>query len=207
MANIKTVSPEGRMRHVKVFQAVLNYNGDAMEKSVVLLIPKTADLSGLQQAITRVAAEEWGAKVPPGLRRLTTGQKPILKDGDEKYETQTPEKKPMYEEYRGCWVLSASCQEKQPIVILDPNRCAIVEETDIYDGCYGKVVINISAYTSKPRMGFAGEPMLSIRLVALQKTKDGDPIETSVIDAPTDDELNAFFGGGSSGKGFDLDNL
>lgn len=177
MADIKVVTPEGRFRWLNVFEGKLNYKGNANEKSATLLISKKSSLAQLESAWTEVAQAEFKGKIPGALRRITGGQKPILKDGDEVYATKDEEKKEMYEAYRGCWVLAATCPEEAPLRVLGPDSTDIYDPADIYDGAYGQLVINLSCYTAKSRPTFPGGAMCSVTLLGVKKTRDGEPIE------------------------------
>jgi hypothetical protein len=199
MANVKVLTPEGRLRWVNVFEAKMNYAGTALEKSVTLLIPKKSSLAPLEKAWMEAARAEFGGKVPGSLRKIAGGAKPIVRDGDEYYDTKDDDKKPMYEEYRGCWFITPSCKETQPLRILDQRGVDIMDPADLYDGAYGQAVIELSTYTAKSRPGFPGGPMCSVTLFGLKKTRDGEPIEGASSATPlTDAELDALFGTVSS---------
>lgn len=195
MSNVKVLTPEGRFRWVNIFAAKRNYKGTADVKSIALMIPKKSSLANLEKAYRQAATEEFKGKVPPSLRKLTGGQKPILKDGDEVYATRDDDKKGMYEEYQGCWIIQPEADEHFPLRILGPDGNDIYDPAEIYDGAYGQIVVNMSAYTAKAREGFPGGPMMSISLLGVKKTRDGEPIETSGGAAPlSDEETRSLFG-------------
>ena len=198
MSNIKVLTPEGRFRFIHVFTPTQDMKGNEIH-DVTLLIPKTSSLSTLEKAREDAAKEEFKGKIPGPLRRITGGQKPICKDGDEYYDTRDDDKKPMYEEYRGCWVLASSCPITAPLHIRDENNAEIFDAAQIYDGAYGQLVLNFSAYSAKARKEFAGGPMLSVTLLAVRKTRDGEAIETvGSSKGMSEEEVNAFFGAASS---------
>jgi hypothetical protein len=194
MANEKVLTQEGRIRWVNVFQARADMNGK-MKKSICLLIPKKSSIASLTSAWEKLAKEEFKGKVPGSLRRITGGQKPILKDGDEVYATRDEDKQEAYECYRDCWVLQPSCNENDPLRILGPDASDLIDPAELYDGCYGQIVINISVYQSKAKPGYVGGPMCSVTLLGVRKTRDGEPIEGGGGAKLTDDDLNRFFGG------------
>ena len=195
MSNAKALTPEGRFRWVNVFTAKRNYNGDKDVKSIALMIPKKSSLKNLETAYRQAAVEEFKGKIPGALRKLTGGQKPILKDGDEVYDTRDDDKKPMYEEYRGCWILQPEADANFPLRILGPDGAELFDPADIYDGAYGQLVINMSAYSAKSRPGFPGGPMMSVSLLGVKKTRDGEVIETTGgATALSDAEVASLFG-------------
>lgn len=202
MANVKVLTPEGRFHWLHVFEATDNFKGTAKEKSLTLLIPKSANVSDLEKARDAAAKEEFNGKIPGPLRKIIGGQKPVLKDGDEYYETRDDDKKDMYEMYRGHWVLNVTCPEAQALRVLGPDGGDIYDPADLYNGCYGRVVINLSAYTAKTRPDFPGGPMLSVKLLGLRKTRDGELFETEGSGTTlTDDEVEKFFGIQSAASG------
>lgn len=197
MANVKVLTPEGRARFTHIFRPTQDMKGKDI-KAITVLIPKTSSLAVLEKGREDAAKEEFKGKVPGALRRITGGQKPICKDGDEYYDTRDDDKKPMYEEYRGCWALTANCDVTAPLHIRDEKNAEVFDSAEIYDGCYVQVVLNLSVYTAKSRPDFPGGPMLSVTLLAVRKTRDGEVIETAASGGMSQEEVDAFFGAASS---------
>lgn len=198
MSNVRVRSMEGRVRFAHVFTPTDNFNRDGKEKTITLCIPKTANLAVFEKARMKAAKDEFNGKVPPALVKITGGQKPILKDGDEYYETREEEKKPMYESHKGCWILAVACKPTANLRILDEVGNDMADPAELYDGCYAEVLINFSCYMSKSRTGYVGGPILSRELLVVKKTRDGEPIEAGDAAPLTDEELKKYFGGAAS---------
>jgi hypothetical protein len=195
MAYQQVITPEGRFRWVNIYSPKKNYKGNKNVRSVALLIPKTSSLKLMQDAYNKCAAAEFKGKVPASMRKLIGGQKPIIRDGDEIYSTRDDDKKPMYEEYIGCWVIQPDCEETFALQIRDAQGAVLVDPAEIYDGAYGQLVVNFNSYMSKPAEGYLGGPMMSIHLLMVKKTRDGEPIEgTGGPKALTEADVSQYFG-------------
>ena len=200
MATKRIMSPEGRLRFIAAFEGKLNFNGDGKEKSVVVLIPKTASVKQLTDAWTACAQEEFIGKIPGGLRKILGGQKPVLKDGDEIYATKDEDKQDMYKEYQGCWVFQPACEERFKLTIRNADNTDIFDPAELYDGCYGRAFISLEVFSSK-KWG----AQCKVKLLGIQKTRDGEALGGGTTTPMSDDEANKFFGGGVQTE--DLDNL
>ena len=72
------------------------------------------------------------------------------------------------EECRGHWVFTAS--SKQAPQVVDMNLNPIINQTDVYSGCYARVCVNFFPYNSNGKRG------VGIGLNAVQKIEDGEPL-------------------------------
>ena len=79
-----------------------------------------------------------------------------------------PNGEPFGEECRGCWVFTAS--SKQPPQVVDVNLNPIINQSDVYSGCYARVCVNFFPYNSNGKRG------VGIGLQAVQKLEDGEPL-------------------------------
>lgn len=70
--------------------------------------------------------------------------------------------------YAGCYFVNCSSSQKPGIV--DENRQAILNENDIYSGCYGNLDINFYAFNTSGNKGVAAG------LNNIQKIRDGEPL-------------------------------
>jgi len=149
--NVKT--PEFRMSFVNVFQPrATNPDGTGEKKySLVMLFPKGADLSALKADVARVSKEKWGDKIPKGLRNP-------LKEVD-------PEERDEYQP--GMVRVSATSKQKPGLV--DAKVQPIIDESEIYSGCWGRASVRAFAYDVNGNRG------VSFGLQNLQKTRDDAP--------------------------------
>lgn len=135
-----------------------------------ILIPKTdtATMSAVSAAIQAATAEGadklWNGKTPANL-------KSPLKDGDERDDPN----------YKGCWILRPWSKEAHPPKVMDTNLQPIVDQSEIYGGCYCRLNINFYAYD------FNGQKGINCGFDAgIVKVKDGEPFgggRTSAEDA------------------------
>lgn len=189
MSNALYKTPEGRTSFMKIFKPEMNFNETGKEYSLRLLIPKSENLSDLKDLWNGLAEEVFDRKDIKRLRPLFSSGDPFedkgaIVDGDWKYENVDDDKKGTYEAYKGCWVLTAKCQDKFPPAIVDAHKQEIMSEADFASGDYAIIVIEISGYLNKKLKS----PQMSVRLKAVQKTREGE----------------RFSGGSSSGAALDM---
>ena len=148
--------PEGRLSFTNLFKKV-KFGGvnstSTPEYSCSILFDDKADLSKLEKAINTL-------KTANGIRKL---KNEIIKDGDDKD----------YAGYAGMRYVTVRSLQKPKVV--DNNLQPIIDEEDIYSGCYGITKATVSFYDSK-------EFGKGVRLCvdAVMKTRDGDRLGGSV---------------------------
>ena len=155
MSNTRVVTGRVRFSFPHVFNPFA-MEGQAPKYSVQLLIPKTdvETVQAIRSAIEAAKQEgviKFGGKVPAIL-------KTPLRDGDLE--------KPDREEYKGHYFMSCSSKTRPGVV--DRNRQPILDETDVYGGCYGRVSLNFYAFNTSGNKGIA------CGLNNLQKLEDGE---------------------------------
>lgn len=137
-------------------------NGSEPKYSVSCIIDKSDKdvITKIQKAI-EVAKEEgkgkWGGKIPANL-------KTPLRDGD----IDRPED----EAYENSMFLNAN--SKQAPQVVDKKVQPILDQSEVYSGCYGNVSITFYAYNSNGNKGVAAG------LGNVQKLKDGEPLGSRV---------------------------
>lgn len=171
MSNVTT----GRVRFsfTNIFTPRAPQEGQGEPKySLTILIPKTdvATLQAIQQAM-EVAVQEgiantFGGSRPPRLNMP-------LYDGDGVRPTSG---EPFGEECKGHMVMTASSLQ-QPSVV-DVNVQPIINQAEIYSGCYGRVSLRFFAYNKNGNKG------VGCGLGNVQKLADGEPLSgrTSAAD-------------------------
>jgi hypothetical protein len=83
--------------------------------------------------------------------------------------------------YRDSWFINATSKNKPGIVDKDLNQ--VLDSTEVYSGCYGRVNVNFYAFDVSGNRGIA------CGLNHVQKTADGEPLAggVSVEDAFAED--------------------
>lgn len=133
-------------------------NGSEPKYSVSCIIDKDDKdtIVKLQKAI-ELAKEEgkgkWGGKIPANL-------KTPLRDGD----IDRPED----EAYSGAMFLNANSRQAPQVV--DKKVQPILDQSEVYSGCYGRVSVTFYAYNSNGNKGIAAG------LGNVQKLRDGEPL-------------------------------
>lgn len=153
---------------------------DKKKYSTSLLIPKgdSTTINNLNMAMNHafVAGQKkgyWGANAP-GKFKLP------LRDGD----AEAAEKG---EEYAGHWFLNAS-SIRQPRIV-DINRQDIITESEVYSGCFARVVLNLFPFNNRGNKG------IGCGLEVIQKLADGEPLGGAPVD------LEAALGNWDDGSG------
>ncbi len=151
----------------------VNGTGDP-KYSCCLLIPKsdTKTVQRLQAMIERikkdpVALAKWGGKLPP-----EKSFKSPLRDGDEEKDD---------ENYAGCYFINANASEKRHPRIIDRQCNDVLDQDEVYSGCYANVKIGLFSFSASGNKGSGAG------LEVIQKVRDGERLS-----------------GGSSLKGFDV---
>lgn len=156
-----------RLSFCHVWQPQAPQGGGDPKYSVTILIPKTdtatlnaiyAEMESTKQA---GVSSQWGGVLPPIV-------KIPLYDGD----GVRPSGEPFGPECHGHMVMTASCKN-QPSVV-DTNIQPILNQSEIYSGCYARVNINFFAYNQ------AGNKGLGCGLNCIQKVGDGEPLAGGV---------------------------
>lgn len=152
-----------RLSFTHLFEPHANNPGQEAKYSVTVLVPK-ADIATKQRidaaetaAKRQGVAKCWGGNMPPMVATA-------IHDGD----GVRPNGEAFGEECRDCWVFTAS--SKQPPQVVDVNLNPIINQSDVYSGCYARVCVNFFPYNSNGKRG------VGIGLQAVQKLEDGEPL-------------------------------
>lgn len=141
----KVITGKVRFSYVNIFKSRA-FQPDQDEKySICLLIPKKdkktlADIKkAVNEAIQQGIAEKWGGKKPANLKLP-------LRDGDAERAEEAPE-------YEGMYFLNANSNLKPGIIDMYKNE--ILDPTEVYSGCWGRVSINFFPFNSNGNKGVA----------------------------------------------------
>lgn len=159
----KTITGEVRFSFVNVFEPRAQVEGGEPRYSITLLIPKSdvKTLNEIHKAIESAKQE--------GISKVFNGTLPPmvrvpLHDGD----GVRPNGEPFGEECRGHMVMTASSTQK-PDVVGDDLK-PVMNRSDVYSGCYGRVSLNFFAYNKNGNRG------IGCGLRNVQKLRDGEPL-------------------------------
>ena len=174
---IKVVTGEVRLSYPSLFQPRLQMDGSTEKYECTLLISKKdkKTIKAIEDAIEK--AKEQGKNTTFG--GSTKGVKVYFRDGDEEREG---------EEFEDCMFLAA--RSKYAPVVVDRARQPILDASEIYPGCYGRVSINVYPYASKDANGKIVSRGVGFGLNAVQKTRDGERLGGNYVDPEAEfDEL------------------
>lgn len=149
------VTPKGRLSYPHLFKPTA-FQGEGEPKySCTLLVAKDAAGNEAIKAIKRLQ-EQALTDLYPG-KRPTNLETWGVSDGDEADDTNAA----------GCWIIKASNKVRPGTV--DRTSTAIIDESEVYGGCYGRMNLCAKAY------GTANKGGVTLELVAFQKVEDGEP--------------------------------
>jgi len=159
----KVVTGKVMLSYCNLFQPKADDEGNE-KYSCTIILPKSDKTTAAKIKAAIDAAKTAGADV---LRDKATGKVPQsiktpVHDGD----GEKPNGGEYGEECKGCYVINASSKQKPGIV--DKQCQEIINSTEVYSGCYGKVSINFYAFNKKGNKGIA------CGLNNVQKIADGD---------------------------------
>lgn len=162
MEATKVITGKVRFSYLNAFKPRASAEGQEPKYSVCLLIPKTdkttlGKIKAACEAARLSSAAIFGGKVPTSL-------KSPLHDGD----GEKPNGGEYGPECKGCYVLNAS--SKRAPGVIDRSKVEILDETELYSGCYGRASLNFYAYNQSGNKGIAAG------LNNLQKLADGEPL-------------------------------
>jgi hypothetical protein len=133
-------------------------NGGDPKYSVSAIIPKsdTKTIKAIQDAIEQAKQDsiaKWGGKIPANLHTP-------LRDGDiDRAED---------ENYKNSYFFNANSRQAPQVV--DCNVQPIIDQSEVYSGCYGRISVTFYGYNSNGNRGVAAG------LGNIQKLKDGEPL-------------------------------
>lgn len=133
-------------------------NGGDLKYSVSAIIPKsdTETVGKIRKAIEQAKKDsisKWGGKVPANLKLP-------LRDGD----IDRPED----EAYADSYFFNANSRQAPQVV--DKNVQPILDQSEVYSGCYGRISVNFYGFNNNGNRGIAAG------LGNIQKLRDGESL-------------------------------
>ncbi|WP_312444653.1 DUF2815 family protein [Lacrimispora sp.] len=133
-------------------------DGGEPKYSVSAIIPKsdTETIEKIKSAIEQAKKEslsKWGGKIPANLKLP-------LRDGDiDRLEDEA---------YADSYFFNANSRQAPQVV--DKNVQSIMDQSEVYSGCYGRISVNFYGFNNNGNRGIAAG------LGNIQKLKDGEPL-------------------------------
>lgn len=154
----KVVTGKCRLSYAHLFEPTSMEDGGQKFYSCALLIPKSdkATVNKIKAA-EKIAIENGKAKVFGG---KTANLKTPLRDGDEE--------RPDDETYAGHYFINVKCKQKPGLV--DKDLQPILDQADLYSGCYVRASINLFAFNKNGNKG------VGAGLNNIQKLAEGEPL-------------------------------
>lgn len=156
-ANLTKVIVPCRLSYLHCWEPNAVSDGDP-KYSVSAIIPKsdTETIEKIKKAIEQAkkdSVSKWGGKVPANLKLP-------LRDGD----IDRPED----EAYADSYFFNAN--SKQAPQVVDKNVQPILDQSEVYSGCYGRISVNFYGFNSNGNRGIAAG------LGNIQKLRDGESL-------------------------------
>lgn len=133
-------------------------NGGDPKYSVSAIIPKsdTKTINAIKAAVEQAkkdSVSKWGGKIPANLKLP-------LRDGDLD--------RPDNEAYANSYFFNANSRQAPQVV--DARVQPILDQSEVYSGCYGKISVTFYGYNSNGNRGIAAG------LGNIQKLRDGESL-------------------------------
>jgi hypothetical protein len=157
--NTKVITGKVRFSYANIWEPK-SINGGEEKYSISLIIPKsdTRTLNAIKAAIEQAKKDgiaKFGGKIPANLKLP-------LRDGDID--------RPDDETYKNSYFINANSKDRPQIV--DKSVKPILDQEEVYSGCYGRASINFYAFNQNGNRGIA------CGLGNLQKLADGEPLSS-----------------------------
>ena len=158
----KVVTGKGRLSYAYVWEPHVSEDSENNEAkySTSFLFPKDDKetvikiKAAIDAAIEQGVQKLWGGKMPANLKRP-------VRDGDKEADEKG-------EDYKGHYFFNASTKKAPEIV--DQKRNPIIDEDEVYSGCYARISVNFYPFNKNGNKGVA------VGLNNIQKWADGEPL-------------------------------
>lgn len=159
---LKVVTGKVRLSYVHLFEPYSSDPDKEKSYSVCLLIPKDTPegkktIKQMRAAQQIALKDTFGEKIPRNWRDT-------IRDGDEEADLDTNP------EFAGHYFVNVSAKLSYPPGIVDRQRQEILDSTEVYSGCYGRVSLVAFGFNRPDNKG------VSFGLRNVQKLADGEPL-------------------------------
>lgn len=165
MYNTNVTTGKVRLSYANLFKPRAAAPGQEEKYSVTILVPKS-DVETKQridqaiEAAKQKGKDKWGGMIPPVVAIP-------VHDGD---GVKPSDGMPFGDECKGHWVFTASAKVDYPPEVVDGQLNPIINQSEIYSGCYARVNVNFFPYM------FGGKKGVGCGLGPVQKVADGEPL-------------------------------
>ncbi|MGJ4099747.1 DUF2815 family protein [Corynebacterium macclintockiae] len=163
----RDITIKGRLSYAHLFTPhAINQETDP-KYSVTILIPKNdPQIQAINTAINNAVQDtvergKFKQAIDPAATKY-----PPLRDGD----SLTDSGEQRGEEFAGHYFIAAKASTKRKPFIVDGNMNPIIDESEVYSGCYANVAIQFYGYATSGNKG------ISASLIGVQKVADGEPL-------------------------------
>lgn len=190
----RDVTAAGRLSYPNLFTPRAANDQAAPKYSATLLIPKsdTLTVDRIHSAIDAAVQDGVDRHVFKQPIDPTHSKYPPLRDGDLPNDSGEPRGP----EFAGHWFIAAKAGTQSKPFVVDQQLQPIIDENDIYAGCYVNMAVQFFAYENSGNKG------ISAALVGVQFVKDGERLGGPALEA---EDVFGVIGGGNnatSGLGF-----
>lgn len=171
----RDVTAAGRLSYPNLFTPRQANEQAAPKYSATLLIPKsdTTTVARVQAAIDAAVQDGVDRRVFKTAIDPAQSKFPPLRDGDKPNDSGEPRGP----EFAGHWFISAKAGTQRKPFVVDQQLQPIIDENDIYAGCYVNMAVQFFAYENSGNKG------ISAALVGVQFAKDGDRLGGPALEA------------------------
>lgn len=182
----RDVTAAGRLSFPNLFVPRAANDQAAPKYSATLLIPKsdTATIERVQAAIDAAVKDGVERKIFKQQIDASQTKYPPLRDGD----TAKDSGEPRGPEFAGHWFISAKAGAQRKPFIVDQQLQPVIDENDIYAGCFVNMAVQFFAYENSGNKG------ISAALVGVQFVKDGERLGGPALEA---EDVFGVIGGGA----------
>lgn len=171
----RAVKAKGRLSYPNLFTARAINDQGAPKYSATLLIPKsdTATVERVQAAIDAAVKDGVDRRIFKGAVDPSRSKYPPLRDGDSPKDDGTPRG----DEFAGHWFISAKAPGNKPRPsVVDANVQPVMDESEIYAGCYVNMFVEFYAYENSGNKGIAAS-LRGVQFVEDGERLGGEPLE------------------------------
>jgi hypothetical protein len=184
MEDKKVITGKFRVSFPQLFKAK-SFKGQEPKFGITMLFPKNEDgIKALKRAAMAAAEEKWAGKAESVIAKIKGGKGWPFRDGDKE--------KPDMKGYAGHYFVNAKAKETNKPGVVDRKREPILDESEVYAGCYARASVIAYAYDNDFGKG------IGFSLQNVQKLADGEKFsgkkdaesEFDAVDDESDDETN-----------------